>query len=104
MKGIKNDLGKPRFGLIPVEPLKFVALAMNYGANKYGDYNWMNGLKFERYYSACLRHLTAWYNREEYDSESSLHHLSHAICCCFFLLYYSINYKKYCKFDDRPRR
>ena len=101
-EGNKFDQGKVRFGLMPVSPLREIARVFTNGANKYADRNWELGIKFERVYSALQRHLNAWWEREDNDSEWGLSHLAHAGCCLLFLLYYSINYKIYAKFDDRP--
>jgi len=40
-----------------------------------------------RYFDACIRHLTAWWQGEKNDSESGLSHLAHAACCILFLMW-----------------
>lgn len=85
--GRKDDLGKPRFDLIPAEALHQVVLALSYGANKYGDDNWrrVKGGR-RRYFAALMRHSWAYLRGESHDSESKLPHLAHAGACILFLL------------------
>lgn len=51
-------------------------------------------------YSALLRHLTAFWDGENIDSESGLHHLDHAAACLAFLVEYATQ-PGYEQFDDR---
>ena len=39
----KRDSGKVRLDLLPTGPLKEIARAMEEGANKYGDWDWLGG-------------------------------------------------------------
>lgn len=61
---------------------------VTFGSVKYGDNDWKNGLKYSRLYAACLRHLLDWFNGENFDKESGLNHLDHAMCNLAFLKYY----------------
>jgi len=86
--GIKFDKQKTRFDLIPWNEIKQVADVLTLGANKYADDNWKfvpDGKK--RYFAAALRHLVAWKEGEQNDTESGISHLAHATCCCLFLMY-----------------
>jgi len=57
------------------------------GANKYGRFNWReHTVSSSVYYDAALRHLMAWFDGENLDPESGLHHLAHAMACCNILL------------------
>jgi len=85
-EGTKNDKGKARFDLLPPEALEKICLAFNYGAEKYADRNWEKGLAYGRCFAALMRHLWAWWRREETDPESGLSHLAHAGACLFFLI------------------
>ena len=38
-----TDEGKPRYSLIPPEPLKRLAMLYVRGAEKYDDHNWVKG-------------------------------------------------------------
>lgn len=87
--GVKLDQGKPRWELLPYRELEEVVKVLTFGAKKYAPDNWQ---KVEdgknRYFGACLRHLTAWKNGEKIDKESKLSHLGHAICCILFMLWF----------------
>jgi len=74
---------------LAIEPIEEVIRVLNYGAKKYPEAdNWKRVHDIQnRYYSACLRHLTAWKKGEIKDQESGLHHLAHAICCLIFILW-----------------
>ena len=71
--------------LLPPAMLKGVAEVLEMGAQKYGDYNWYNGIVFSRLYAATLRHLVAWWEGEETDPESGIDHVHHAMCNLAFL-------------------
>jgi len=77
--GTKNDQGKLRLELVPVESINAIARAMTYGAKKYGDWNWAKGIAHTRLFGAALRHMWAYFRGEDYDQESGNHHLDHAL-------------------------
>ena len=93
-KGKKYDAGKLRWSLLPIKPVEEIVKVLMFGANKYGDNNWqgLEGGK-ERYYDAMLRHIAAWKEGEQNDSESGLLHLAHAGCCLLFLLWFEVSKK-----------
>ena len=97
---VKFDSAKPATQLLPPRALIEVSKVLEYGARKYAPNNWRNpGVSYSRYYGATLRHLFAFWNREEVDAETELDHLSHATTCLLFLLEL-----KLCELaeDDRP--
>ena len=86
-EGIKFDSGKPEFSLIPPFALEEVAKVLTFGAKKYKPNNWKYVPDAEkRYHDAIYRHLNAYTKGEEFDSETNLHHLAHAICCAMFII------------------
>ena len=91
MEAVKYDNGKPRWSLLPFKAVSEIVKVLTYGANKYSDNNWHEVVKApdgaDRYFSAMLRHLTAWREGEKADPESGLSHLAHAGCCLIFLLW-----------------
>ena len=98
--GRKFDAGKPRTDLLPVRPMLEEAKVLAHGAAKYGDRNWEAGFNWSRAYGALLRHLFAFWQGEDNDTESGLPHLAHARCCLDFLMEFSTTHKEY---DDRPK-
>lgn len=83
--GVKYDEGKTLWHLLPIEGAEDMLKVMEYGAKKYGDYNWYLGMDWHRLFNAGIRHLTAWWRGEEKDPESGLPHLAHASCCVLML-------------------
>ena len=57
------------------------------GADKYGVRNWLKDrIKTSTYEGAMLRHLKAWAEGEDIDSESGHPHLQHLRACCAIVL------------------
>ena len=78
---LKDDEGKLRMDLVPVGAIRSLARVFEYGAKKYGEWNWRKFTKddWKRLYAAAMRHLTVWWEGEDFDSESHLHHLEHVL-------------------------
>lgn len=88
--GRKDDQEKLRLDLIPYDAVTAIAHILTFGAKKYSDRNWENGMKWSRVFSALQRHLFAWWEGEKLDVETGKSHLWHAGCCIFFLICYEI--------------
>jgi hypothetical protein len=86
----KNDQGKLRWDLIPIDSLRAIIQVLMFGAQKYAPNNWLIGCDWSRTYNACLRHLTSFWAREGNDPETGFSHLWHAGCCILFLIAYEI--------------
>lgn len=95
----KHDSGKRRYDLLPYDALDEIVKVLEHGAAKYDDHNWTKGTAWSRYWSASLRHLTAYWRGEDNDPESGLNHLAHAACAILFLISYSL---RGTGTDDRP--
>jgi len=54
-----------------------IALVGEFGARKYGQWNYMSGMAFMRTLGSCVRHLTAFIRGEDSDPESGCPHLAH---------------------------
>jgi hypothetical protein len=97
-EGRKDDSEKVRMDLIPPELLFGVGDILTFGAKKYADRNWEQGMKWGRVYGALMRHLWAWWGGKapttksflfgELDAETGRSHLWHAGCCIAFLIAY----------------
>ena len=85
---VKHDEGKRRLELVPWDAINEITKVLEFGANKYSDNNWCRGAAWSRYWSACMRHLTAWWMGESNDAETGYSHLAHAGCCIVFLIAY----------------
>ena len=83
----KDDQGKQRWDLLPLGAVADLVRVLTFGATKYGPHSWRHVPNAQdRYYAAALRHLVAWRQGEEFDAESGLPHLAHAMCNLVFLL------------------
>lgn len=100
MEGRKDDEEKLRLDLVPYDAIKAIAAILTFGATKYGDRNWENGMKWSRVFSALQRHLVAWWEGEALDAETGKSHLWHAGCCILFLIAYEL---RNAGMDDRPK-
>ena len=90
--GIKYDVGKPEYGLLPPFALEEVAKVLTFGAQKYDRENWKKLDDLERrYFDAAQRHMWAVKRGEAYDPESRKHHLAHATACLLFMLESELN-------------
>lgn len=93
------DGGKSRVDLIPCDALMSVGEVFAYGAEKYGEHNWENGLPWGKLFGSTLRHLFKWATGEDRDDESGLPHLSHAATDVLMLLAYWVRNR--IDLDDR---
>lgn len=82
--GLKNDKDKPRWSLIPLDIIEGIVVVLTYGAKKYEPNNWKK-VEWERNFDAGMRHLAKWLAGEEFDQDSGLHHLDHALCDFMFV-------------------
>lgn len=98
----KDACGIKKAGLhaVPTKPLFELGLAMLEGARKYGAHNYRAiGTRASVYYDAACRHLMDWWEGEDTDPDSGIHHLMKA-AACMFVMRDSILMGNYV--DDRP--
>lgn len=75
-------INKAPLSTLPAGPMYEVALAMLEGARKYGRHNYrIMGVKASVYYDAAMGHLTSWWEGEDIDPASGIHHLGKAMAC-----------------------
>lgn len=78
----KDRIGQHKIplSLWPPAATVYGALGLADGAAKYGRNNWRkDGVIASIYVDALLRHVFAWFEGEEYDTESGVPHLGHAL-------------------------
>ena len=98
--GVKYDKKKIRMDLVPYDAVNEIAKVLTFGAEKYSERNWENGMDWSRAFGALQRHLTIWYHGQDKDKETSLSHLASAGCCLFFLIAWEL---RQVGVDDRPK-
>ena len=91
---------KMPLGQVPDTLVLYASTAFAEGALKYGRWNWrVAGVLASTYVSACRRHIAKWWNGEEYDPKTKVHHLANAIACLGIILDAQVCGKLT---DDRP--
>jgi hypothetical protein len=83
--GARRDTqdGKPRYGLIPVEPLYRLAMHYTKGADKYDDNNWTKGIPMSRSWESLERHVQAFKSGDKVED-----HLAAIAWNAFALMWY----------------
>jgi len=80
-------LAKPGMRAVPPLPLLAVGQAMTVGMQKYGHYNWRNDpVTASVYYDAAMRHLLAWWDGQDLDTETGCQHLALAAANLLILM------------------
>ena len=93
--GRKIDGNKLEYGLLPPLALEETVKVLTFGAQKYERDNWQVVPDSKRrYFDALQRHVWAWKQGEQIDTESGIHHLAHAMCCLMFLYEHDVKYSK----------
>jgi len=100
-KAKKDDTGKPKISLIPKVALWGMAQAFTYGANKYGKWNYKNGMEYTRLADAAYRHLSQFMDGQNIDEESGNNHLFHALASIAMLADMQENHPE---MDDRYKK
>jgi hypothetical protein len=91
---------KPRLSVLSMPVLYEVGNAVNEGARKYGAFNVrVVPVRASIYFDATMRHLAAWWEGQDTDPDSGLHHVTKAIASLMVLRDAMIHGKVR---DDRP--
>jgi hypothetical protein len=100
-QAMRFNAGKPQFSMVLSAPeaLNGLANVFAYGAQKYARDNWMKGFPYSQLVDSLMRHLLAYYNGEDRDSESGLPHVDHILWNALIL---SQEFYTRKDFDDRP--
>lgn len=78
-RALRFNKGKPELFYVLTFPkaLEGVAKVATFGASKYSAFNYLHGAPASESINSAMRHLLYWFNGENFDNESSLHHLEH---------------------------
>lgn len=99
----KDAIGssKPPLSTIPFPVLFEVGAAMLEGSMKYRRHNYrIAGVRSSVYFDAAMRHLAAWWEGQDIDPDSGLHHVTKAIASLIVLRDAQMN--DMIAQDDRP--
>ena len=92
--GMKDDSGKLRWDLVEFESLDELAGVLTYGAQKYEEDNWKKVDNPQQcYFSALMRHVSAWKKGEVVD-EDGYSHMAHVMANAMFLMYFEEEERK----------
>jgi hypothetical protein len=93
---------KPKISDTPTIGIREMGRVFTMGAAKYGRFNWReHTVSSTVYYDAAFRHLAAWFDGEDADPESGLHHLAHVMACVNIIMDAQANGKLN---DNRPAK
>lgn len=98
--GMRFNEGKLRFDLIPPEWDKVLAGILTFGAKKYAERNWENGLSYTKTVASLRRHLNSFEEGEWTDPESGHPHLGHVAWNALALITFKL---RGIGLDDLPR-
>src|ERR1700690_428246 len=88
------DDGKPGLQFVlGMAGLAEVAKVGDFGARKYGQWNYKDGMPWMKLAGSCSRHLGPWILGQDNDNESNLHHLAHMVYDGLMLLDYAARNK-----------
>ena len=87
----KFDADKVRWDLIPLDALEKLAEAYKFGAAKYFEESWRNGLGWKRIYRAMIGHAISSMRGEDIDEDSGLIHLAQVAWNAFTLINFLLN-------------
>lgn len=93
------NTGKRQWSMVDFKSIEPMVEVLEYGAKKYSKDNWKRGLPVLEICESLLRHVFAFMDGEDLDSESGLSHLGHIQCNAMFLAYVLREKKE--EFDDR---
>ncbi len=83
---VKHDSGKPPLSMVSGVLMRNVAAVRAFGAKKYNRDNWRKGFAYTRSLDSALRHIFDFKEGQDFDKESGLCNIAHAVCCLEHLL------------------
>lgn len=97
-KGLRFNEGKLRYDLLEPFAQEQLVKVFTLGAKKYAPRNWEKGMSWTSVLASLKRHIAQFEKGEDFDHETGLHHMAHAMWNASALVSY---YKIAPHFDDR---
>jgi hypothetical protein len=86
MEIAKDDKGKAKLSLVPVQIIRDIASVREYGTEKYHDPDNWRKVELQRYIDAFYRHWLAFLeDNHSKDAESGIEHYKHMACNMAFI-------------------
>ena len=93
---------KAPLSTVPMNVVAEIGVGMLEGASKYGRHNYRAvGVRASVYFDAAMRHLIAYWEGEDIDPDSGMHHIAKALTTLVVLR--DAMFRGKCE-DDRPPR
>lgn len=90
MEGRKDDQGKLRWELLPLDLIEKIVDVYTHGAERYGANTWQNlSNGYQRFKAALLRHLVEHEKGNKIDADSGREHLAHVAWNAIAMLYHA---------------
>lgn len=89
-EGRKDDQGKLRWELLPLDLIEKIVDIYTHGAERYGANTWQNlDNGYQRFKAALLRHLVEHEKGNTIDADSGREHLAHVAWNAIAMLYHA---------------
>lgn len=86
MEIAKDDKGKAKLSLVPVQIIRDIAVVREYGTEKYHDPDNWRKIELQRYVDAFYRHWLSFIeDHRSKDAESGIEHYKHMACNMAFI-------------------
>ena len=89
----RYDAGKIPYHLFPLDAYEEICKVMQFGAKKYAERNWEQGMSWSRVARSMLSHFISMCRGEQNDEESNLPHAAHMAWNAIVLLAYTLRPK-----------
>ena len=89
----RYDAGKIPYHLFPLDAFEEICKVMQFGAKKYAERNWEQGMSWSRVARSMFSHFIAMCRGEQNDEESNLPHAAHMAWNAIVLLAYTLRPK-----------
>jgi hypothetical protein len=100
-QALRYNNGKAQWSLVDFKSLEPLVDVLEYGAKKYERNNWKKGLPVNENCESLMRHVIAFMDGENTDSESGCSHLGHIMANAMFLSWILENKPE---FDNRNEK
>ena len=86
-QALRFNEGKPKWHLVHMKSLTPLVRVLEFGADKYGAFNWQKDTKREVILDSMFRHVIELMDGNEMDEESKQHHIGHILANAMFYNY-----------------